>query len=148
MDPLGDPLTTRPIQTGWEFTMEPYPSGQFVFIDDPDRQLGNGSVWTRTRTQSDGPELLLTLPASAISKIARSQPAGASPNWLDHGLQVHLHTRSIAASKCYLQSDSITASNCIFKLARSRPPSASPNPLYHGLQVYLQTRSITASKFT
>ena len=41
--------------------MEPYPSGQFGFIDDPDRQFGNGSVWTRTRTRSDGPEPLLTL---------------------------------------------------------------------------------------
>ena len=61
MDPLCDPLTTRPIQTGWEFTMEPYPSGQFGFIDDPDRQFGNGSVWTWTRTRSDGPEPLLTL---------------------------------------------------------------------------------------
>ena len=61
MDPLCDPLTTRPIQTGWEFTMEPYPSGQFGFINDPDRQFGNGSVWTRTRTRSDGPEPLLTL---------------------------------------------------------------------------------------
>jgi hypothetical protein len=61
MDPLGDPLTTRPIQTGWEFTMEPYPSGQFGFIDYPDRQFGNGSVWTRIRTRSDGPEPFLTL---------------------------------------------------------------------------------------
>ena len=61
MDPLCDPLTTRLIQTGWEFTMEPYPSGQFGLIDDPDRQFGNGSVWTRTRTRSDGPEPLLTL---------------------------------------------------------------------------------------
>jgi len=60
MDPLGDPLTTRPIQTGWEFTMEPYPSRQFGLIDDLDRQFGNGSVWTRTRTRSDGPEPLLT----------------------------------------------------------------------------------------
>jgi hypothetical protein len=50
MDPLGDPLTTRSIQTGWEFTMESYLSGQFGFIDDPDRQFGNGSGWTRTRT--------------------------------------------------------------------------------------------------
>jgi len=41
--------------------MEPYPSGQFGFIDDPERQFGNGSVWTRTRTRSDGPEPLLTL---------------------------------------------------------------------------------------
>ena len=61
MDPLCDSLTTGPIQTGWEFTMEPYPSGHFGVIDDPDRQLGNGSVWTRTRTRSDGPEPLLTL---------------------------------------------------------------------------------------
>ena len=41
--------------------MEPYLSGQFGFIDEPDRQFGNGSVWTRTRTRSDGPEPLLTL---------------------------------------------------------------------------------------
>jgi hypothetical protein len=41
--------------------MEPYPSGQFGFIDDLDRQFGNGSVWTQTRTRSDGPEPLLTL---------------------------------------------------------------------------------------
>ena len=61
MDPLGDLLTTRPIQMGWEFTMEAYPSRQFGFIDDPDRQFGNGAVWTRTRTWSDGPEPLLTL---------------------------------------------------------------------------------------
>jgi len=44
MDPLGDPLTTRPIQTGWVFSMEPYPSGQFGFIDAADRQFGNGLV--------------------------------------------------------------------------------------------------------
>jgi len=41
--------------------MEPYPGGQFGFIDDPDCQFGNGSVWTRTRTQSDGLEPLITL---------------------------------------------------------------------------------------
>jgi len=61
MDPLGDPLTTRPIQTGWEFTMQPYPSRQFGFNDDSDRQFGNGLIWTRTRTRSDDPEPLLTL---------------------------------------------------------------------------------------
>jgi hypothetical protein len=61
MDPLGDPLPTRPIEMGWEFTTELYPSGQFRFIDDPDRQFGNDSVWTRTRTRSDCPEPLLTL---------------------------------------------------------------------------------------
>jgi len=61
MDTLGDQLTTRPIRTGWEFTMELYQSRQFGIIEDPDRQFRNGSVWTRTRTRSDGPELLLTL---------------------------------------------------------------------------------------
>jgi len=61
MDPLGDPLTTRPIQTGCEITIELYPSGWFWFIDDPDRQFGNGSVSAWTRTQSDGPEPLVTL---------------------------------------------------------------------------------------
>jgi hypothetical protein len=61
MDPLGDPLTTRPILTGWEFTMEAYPSGEFGFINDPDDQFGNRSVWTPNRTQSDSPESLLTL---------------------------------------------------------------------------------------
>jgi len=70
MDPLCDPLTTRPIQMRCEFTMELYPSGQFGFIDDPDRQFGNGTVWTRTWTRSDGPEPLLTLVvAASIGKI-------------------------------------------------------------------------------
>jgi len=37
------------------------PDGQFGYTDNPDRQFGNGSVWTRTRTRSDGLEPLLTL---------------------------------------------------------------------------------------
>jgi len=41
--------------------MESNPSGQFGCIDDPDPQYGFCSVWTRTQTQSDGPEPLLTL---------------------------------------------------------------------------------------
>ena len=44
MDLLGDPVTTRPIQTGWQFTMEPYLSRFVGLLDDPDRQFGNGSV--------------------------------------------------------------------------------------------------------
>jgi len=52
---------THPIQTGREMSIEPYPNRQFGFIDNPDRQFGNGSVPTRTRTRSDGPEPLLTL---------------------------------------------------------------------------------------
>jgi len=61
MDPLGDPLTTLSIQMGWEFTIDPYQSWRFGFIDNHDHQFGNGSVWTRTRTQSEGPEPLLPL---------------------------------------------------------------------------------------
>jgi len=61
MDPLGDPLTTRPIQMSWEFTIEPYPSWQCGFIDNPDRQSANGVCWTRTRTQIHRPEPFLTL---------------------------------------------------------------------------------------
>jgi len=61
MDPLDNPLSTRPIQTGREYSIEPYPNARFGFIDNPDRQFGAGSVLTRTRTRSDGPEPLLTL---------------------------------------------------------------------------------------
>ena len=61
MDPLYNPLGTRPIQMGREMLIEPYPNQQFGFIDNPDRQSGSGSVPTRTRTQSDSPDPLLTL---------------------------------------------------------------------------------------
>jgi len=64
MDQLGDPLTTCPVQTGWEFIIDPYRSWRYRFIDNQDSQFGNGSGWTRTRTRSDGPEPLLTLCSS------------------------------------------------------------------------------------
>jgi len=81
MDPLGDPLTTHPVETGWEFTMELYLSGQFGLIDDPDRHFGNGSVWTRTRTRtrSDGPEPLLTLDMHLALGMAKMAKGGFSP---------------------------------------------------------------------
>jgi len=60
MDPLCDPLTTRPIQTGWEICIEPYPNRRFGCVDNPDRQSGNSSVLIWTRTRSDGPEPLRT----------------------------------------------------------------------------------------
>jgi len=40
MDPLNNPLSTRPIQKGGEYSMQPYQNGRFGFIDDPDRQIG------------------------------------------------------------------------------------------------------------
>jgi len=63
MDPLCDPLTTRPIQTGREICIEPYPNRRFGCVDNLNRQFGNGSVLTPTQTRSDGPEPLLTLTA-------------------------------------------------------------------------------------
>jgi len=62
-------------------------------------------------------------------------PPSTPPISLDHGLQVHLRTRSIAASKS------------ISKLARLLPPSASLNLLDYGLQVHHPIRSITVSKW-
>jgi len=86
------------------------------------------------------------------------------PSLHDHGLQVHLQTRSITASMCilklarlqppnfhdhslqvYLQIRSITILACISKFTPSWPLSKSPNRLDDHLQVHLQTRSITAS---
>jgi len=61
MDPLGNPITTRPIQPGWELSIEPYPCGWLGFTEEPDRQFGNGSVLPQTRIWSDGLEPLLTL---------------------------------------------------------------------------------------
>jgi hypothetical protein len=99
------------------------------------------------------------------SALEPGAPPSTPPDLFDHGLQVHLHTRSITASKCiselhdrglhmHLQIRSIaaskcisefklmSASKCISKLARSQPPSVSLNFHDYGLQ----TRKITASK--
>ena len=90
MDPLGDPLTTHQIQTGWEFTMELYPSGQFGYMDDLDCQFGNGLDWTWTRTRSDGPEPLLTLFYNPPSlKLVMMSLESFLPINADHTLIIH-----------------------------------------------------------
>jgi len=61
MDPLDNPLTTRPIQTGCEMSIQLYPNWRLGCIDDLHCPFGNRSVPTRTPTRSTGPELLLTL---------------------------------------------------------------------------------------
>jgi len=61
MNPLYNPLKTSPTQAGREMSMELYPNRHFGLSDNPDRQSGSGSVPTRTRTRSDGPDPLLTL---------------------------------------------------------------------------------------
>jgi len=64
--------TTRPIPTGCEMSIEPYPDWRFWCMDDLDRHFGNGLVPNRTRTRSAGPEPFLTLPiASQITQDGR-----------------------------------------------------------------------------
>ena len=71
MDPLYNPLRTRPIKTSREKLMEPDGNRQFGFIDHPDRKSGCGSVPTRTRTRSHGPDPLLTLGPGGLSTAER-----------------------------------------------------------------------------
>jgi len=107
--------------------------------------------------------------SKCISKITRIQPprsrnhlppsvylltglitaSSASPNSLEHGLQLHLQTHLITASKCispnllnhslqlYLQIRSITTSKWISKLAPSRPRSVSLSSHGHRFQAHL-----------
>lgn len=72
MNPVGNQVTTRPIQKGCKLTIKPYSSGRFRIIDDWYRQFGNNSVWTLTRTQPAGPEPLLTVTVSYTTVCASS----------------------------------------------------------------------------
>jgi len=67
MNPLNNPLITHPLQTGREMLIEPYQNWQFQLINNPDRQCGSSSVLTLTRTWSNGPESLLTLPLGMLN---------------------------------------------------------------------------------
>jgi len=60
MEPLGDLLTTHPIQTVWEITIERYLSWRFGIIDHPDSQFGNPSLSTWTWTRPHVADPLLT----------------------------------------------------------------------------------------
>jgi len=61
-----------------------------------------------------------------ICKLAWSRPPNVSPNSLDYGLQLHLHTCSIIISEC------------ISKFTQSWSPSVSPNKLdnCHTVRLY------------
>jgi hypothetical protein len=97
-------------------------------------------------------------------KLAQSRPNSASLSSLHLGLQLHLQTRLIMASKCisqftrswpssacpqllehslpaHLWVHSISVSNSISNLTWSRPPSASLNLLDYSLQDCLITAS-------
>jgi len=64
MDALDNQQSTRPIETDREWSNKPYPNGRIIFIDNLYHQFPPGWVPTQTRTRSDRPELLLTLPIS------------------------------------------------------------------------------------
>ena len=97
-----------------------------------------------------------------LSIITRSPPLSASPNSVDHGLEVDLQTFSITACKFAwwwppsassnpldygLQVSTIMASKWhTSNLARSRPPCLSPNWLDYGLQVRMSMASKCISK--
>jgi len=72
MDKLDNPLSTRPILTGRECTIDLYWNARFRYIDNLDRQFGAGSVLNRTRTQRDDPERLLTPGKERRSGTART----------------------------------------------------------------------------
>jgi len=114
------------------------------------------------------------MPSKCISKLGQLWPASVSPHSLHYGLQVHLQTCSITATKvpmimvfrvhisklarsrppsvCLnsvdygLQIRTIMASKCISTLAQSRSRSVSPNTFNYCLQVQPQTRLITVSE--
>jgi len=73
---------------------------------------------------------------NCFSKLGPSRPQSAYVSSIDHGLQVHLWTRSI------------TASQCISEFTQSWSPIASPNPLDHGLGVNLWVHSIVIFRRT
>jgi hypothetical protein len=58
---LDHQLTTRPIQTGRELSIEPRLYLLFGYMEDPDCIFGNSSVPTRTQTWIGSPEPLLAL---------------------------------------------------------------------------------------
>jgi len=92
---------------------------------------------------SQHPARLLSTSSQYSFNLVRSWPPSASPNSLDHGLQVHLWVQLHLGLEVHLETRTIMASKCISEFTRSWPPSSYNN----GLQVHVQTRPITASKF-
>ena len=126
------------ISTSWSLNVASAPGVPPYTIDHDQTNCTWGLKCKFTLSQSHGCELptwwrecqnLPCHPATACKYSSRLTQLRSSSSH-DHGLLVHLQTRSSAASK----------------LARSWPPSISPNSLEYGVQVHLQTRLITASK--
>jgi len=102
-----------------------------------------------------------TFPPSRVNQWMKSQlplrlppelpppdcsPLRAPPISLNHGLQVHLQSRSITANKRISEVNRSSVSKCISKVARARPPCAPPSSLDLGRQAPRQTRPITPAK--
>jgi hypothetical protein len=118
----------------------------------------------------------LITPSKCITDFAQSRPPSASPNSLNHGIEVYLQTRSITACQftqswyptaylqpcsimpskfaqsgpppAHLQSRLITISESITKFPPPRTPIVSSNTLDYGVQVDVQQPSLMASKCT
>jgi len=131
--PVAPPSRTRSIApscaspNSLKCGLQVYPQTRSIMASNCISKLAQSRPPVHLRTRS-------IAASKCISKLARSRPPSASPNSLDHGLQVYLQTRSITASNCiptlarsrppvHLRTHSIAASKCISKLARSRPRS-------------------------
>lgn len=65
---LGDPLTTHPIQRGWEMFIQLYPNSPFGCLDSLDREVDNRSVPIHTRTYNHG--LRSCLQSSLVATVS------------------------------------------------------------------------------
>ena len=107
--------------------------------------------WIESQLQARRPS---TTPKS-LSTLARSRPPSASPNTQNYGFQVLKITDSMCISPnlldcgliVHLHTHSITASKCISEFSRSRPLRASFSSLNLGVPLHLQTHWITASEW-
>jgi len=93
--------------------------------------------------QSQHPACRPSTDSKYSSNLARSRPPSGSPNSITCGLQVHLPTHSITASKCISKLSWLWPPSShdhglqvyTTKLTQLQPPSASPNSLDRGLKV-------------
>jgi len=68
MDPLGDQLTSCPIEMGWETSIESCPNWCLGNIVNPDNHFAIGNVLTAIWIGCDCPELLLPLESIILAR--------------------------------------------------------------------------------
>ena len=149
MDPLGDPLTTGPIQAGWEYPIELYLRWQFRFIKDPDHRFVNGLVWTWTQTPSDSLELLLTLSTSStLSYTPTFMLNGTVPGSLTVYSQVCSTASSTAAKyNSVWVVELLQSGRALSKLSETRPVVANSTPSVHAMHRVAFHPAIAVSLF-